>query len=205
VTSSRQGHQPSLPWAYLRPGFTRRACSRRADARFGVNAGGRPPGGGRPDALSKMARHGLLARKWPAIAPHRAGCRDEARDRRRRPDDLGSALMVHQARAINGLVDGDSTRSGPPPRRGCGSPRGGRSVQPRHDDDDLGSAALGGGGRHEAESGSPGPADSRQLDDRFAGVLPARRAGCCAAESRERGSPRTFLGAPHWACSGTGV
>jgi predicted ATPase/DNA-binding CsgD family transcriptional regulator len=185
-------------WAYFARGFLAvlqaDAAAARSVLERGVTAA---RAAGQPDALSQM-----LA--MASIAAHMAGDRassgrllDEAQIVAGGLDDLGSTLMVHQARALNGLVDGDldavrsAASEGVRLSREAGDLYSlGMMLM------NLGSAALRAGDPHEAEQRfAEGLRIARQLDDRVAQCYLLGGLGGCAAESREPRLAAHLLGA----------
>src|SRR5258708_6799573 len=129
-----------------------------------------------------------------SIAAHMAGDRassgrllDEARAVAAPLDDLGATLLLHQARALNSLLDGDagSARSA--------APEGTRLSREAGDLDSLdmmlmnqGFAALLSGDLRDSERWlTEGLRIARQLDDRVAQCHLLGGLGCCAAGSGE--------------------
>ena len=142
---------------------------------------------GQLDALSQSLAMSSIAAN---MAGDRASSRrllDEARVVADGLDDLGATLMLHQARALNGLLDGD-----PDAVRSVAS----EGAQLSREAGDLysldmmlmnqGLAALMSGDLHESEQRfTEGLRIANQLDDRVAQCYLLGALGCCAAGSGE--------------------
>jgi predicted ATPase/DNA-binding CsgD family transcriptional regulator len=187
---SRDARPVAYPWAYFARGFL---AVLQSDPAAGMPALERTVtaarAGGQLDALSQSLAMASIAANMAGDRASSLRLLDEARLVADGLDDLGATLMLHQARALNASSTAISTPSDPWPRRARGSARGGRPVQPRHDVDEPGLAALMSGDLHESEQRfTEGLRIAHQLDDRVAqcyyllGGL-----GCCAAGS---GDPR---------------
>jgi predicted ATPase/DNA-binding NarL/FixJ family response regulator len=176
------------PWAYFARGFLAvlqndPAAAVPALAR-GVTAARAT---GPPEVLSQ-----LLA--MASIAAHMAGDRasseqllDEARVVAGPLDDLGAALLLHQARALNSLLDGDADSASSAASEGT---RLSREAGDLYSLDMMlmnqGFAALLSGDLRESEQWlTEGLRIARQLDDRVAQCHLLGALGCCAAGSRE--------------------
>jgi predicted ATPase/DNA-binding CsgD family transcriptional regulator len=195
---ARDAEPASHPWAYFVRGFLAVLQADTAAARPALERGVEAArAAGQPAALSQ-----LLA--MASIAAHMAGDRassgrllDEARIVASGLDDLGSTLMVHQARALNGLRDGDFDAVG------SAAAEGARLSREAGDLYSLGMmlmnqgfAALGAADPREAEERFvEGLRIARQLDDRVAQCYLIGGLGCSATESREPRLAARLLGA----------
>ena len=176
------------PWVYFVRGFLAVLQNDPAAAspalEHGVNAA---RAAGLRDALSQSLAMASIAAD---MAGDRASSRqllDESRLAAEGLDDLGTTLMLHQARALNGLLEGDlgAVRSA--------AAEGARISRAAGDSYSLGMmllnqgfAALAAGDLRESEQRlAEGLRIARQLDDRVAQCHLLGALGCCAAGSRE--------------------
>ena len=195
---ARDPEPAAHPWAYFARGFLAVLQADAAAARpvleRGVTAA---RAAGQPDALSQ-----ILA--MASIAAHMAGDRvsserllGEARIIASRLDNLSSTLMVHQARALNGLRDGDleavrsAAATGALLSREAGDLYSlGMMLM------NQGFTALAAADLHEAEQRFvEGLRIARQLDDRVAQCYLVGALACCAVASREPRLAARLLGA----------
>jgi DNA-binding CsgD family transcriptional regulator len=185
---AREARPAAHPWAYFVRGFLAVLQNDPAAAtpalELGVTAA---RAAGQLDALSQSLAMASIAAN---MAGDRASSRrllDEARVAAEDLDDLGTTLMMCQARALNGLHDGDlgAVRSA--------ASQGARLSREAGDLYSLdmmllnqGFAALMSGDLHESgQRLAEGLRIARQLDDRVAQCHLIGALGCCAARSRE--------------------
>jgi predicted ATPase/DNA-binding NarL/FixJ family response regulator len=185
---ARDAGPVARPWAYFARGFLAvlqndPVAAVPALAR-GVTAARAT---GPPEVLSQLL--GMAS-----IAAHMAGDRassrrllDEARVVAGPLDDLGATLLLHQARALNSLLDGDADSARSAASEGT---RLSREAGDLYSLDMMlmnqGFAALLSGDLHESEQWlTEGLRIARQLDDRVAQCHLLGALGCCAAGSRE--------------------
>jgi predicted ATPase/DNA-binding CsgD family transcriptional regulator len=142
---------------------------------------------GQQDALSQSLAMASIAAN---MAGDRASCRrllHEARDAADGLDDLGTTLMLHQARALNALLDSDL---------GAVRSAASRGAELSREAGDLyslgmmllnqGMAALASGDlRESGQRLAEGLRIARQLDDRVAQCHLLGGLGCCAAGAHE--------------------
>jgi predicted ATPase/DNA-binding CsgD family transcriptional regulator len=176
------------PWAYFVRGFLAVLQNDPAAARpaleRAVNAA---RAAGHRDALSQSLAMASIA---TSMAGDRASSRrllDEARGAADGLDDLGTTLMIHQAQALNGLLDGDlgAVRSA--------ASQGARLSRESGDLYSLGmmllnqgfAALISGDLRESGQRLAEGLRIARQLDDRVAQCHLLGALGCCAAGARE--------------------
>ncbi|MGC9670052.1 ATP-binding protein [Planosporangium sp. 12N6] len=152
---------------------------------------------GQPDALAQSLGMASIAAN---LAGDRASARrllDQARVAAADLDDLGTALMLHQAPALNGLLDGDLDTVRSAAAEGA---RLSREAGDLYSLDMMlmnqGFAALLSGDLPEAEQRfTEALRIAHQLDDRVAQCHLLGALGCCAAASRESRLAARLLGA----------
>lgn len=185
---AREAGPAGHPWVYFVRGFLAVLQNDPAAAspalEHGVNAA---RAAGLRDALSQSLAMASIAAD---MAGDRASSRrllDEARLAADGLDDLGTTLMMYQARALNGLLEGDLTAMK------SAAAQGARISREAGDLYSLGMmllnqgfAALVSGDLREAGQWlAEGLRIARQLDDRVAQCHLLGALGCCAAGARE--------------------
>jgi predicted ATPase/DNA-binding NarL/FixJ family response regulator len=185
---ARQPGPAANPWAYFARGFLAVLQNDPAAAGAALEHGATAARAAQQrDALSQSLAMASIA---AGMAGHSASSRqllDEARGVADGLDDPATMLMIYQARALNGLLDGDLDAVRSAASHGA---RLSREAGDLYSLDMMllnqGLAALISGDLHQArQRAAEGLRIARQLDDRVAqchllGVL-----GCCAAGSRE--------------------
>ena len=196
------------PWAYFVRGFLAVLQSDPSAARPALERGVMAArAAGQLDALSQSLAMASIAAN---MAGDRASSRrlfDEARIVADGLDDLGTTLMLHQARALNSLLDGD-----PDAVRSAAS-EGARLSREAGDLYSLdmmlmnqGFAALMSGDLRESEQRcAEGLRIARQLDDRVAQGYLLGALGCCAAGSSEPRLAAQLFGAMESLCAEVGA
>jgi predicted ATPase/DNA-binding CsgD family transcriptional regulator len=176
------------PWAYFARGFLAVLQNDPAAASASLDRGAAAARvAGQPEALSDLLAMASIAAN---MAGDRASSRrllDEAQAAADGRDDLGTRLLMDQARALNGLLNGDldAVRSA--------AADGARLSREAGDLYTLGmmllnqgfAALISGSQREAAERFAEGLRVARQLDDRVAQFHLLGGLACCAAWSRE--------------------
>ncbi len=185
---AREARPAEHPWVYFVRGFLAVLQNDPAAARPALERGViAARAAGQLDALSQSLAMASIAAN---MAGDRASSRrllDEARVASDGLDDLGTMLMMYQARALNGLLDGDL---------GAVISAAAQGARLSREAGDLyslsmmllnqGFAALMSGNLREAgQRLAEGLRIARQLDDRVAQCHLLGALGCCAAGSRE--------------------
>jgi predicted ATPase/DNA-binding CsgD family transcriptional regulator len=185
---TREAEPAASPWAYYVRGFLAVLQNDPAAARPVLErAVTAARAAGEKEALSQSLAMASIAAN---MAGDRASCRrllDEAQVAADGLDDLGTKLMLHQARALNGLIDGDL---------GAVKSAASQGARLSREAGDLyalgmmllnqGFAALRSGDFRESEQWlTEGLLIARQLDDRVAQCHLIGALGCCAARARE--------------------
>ena len=178
----------ALPWAYYVRGFL---AVLQNDPTAATPVLGRgmiaARAAGQRDALAQILAMASIA---AGMAGDQAASRrllDEAEGVAQELDDLGTTLMVHQARALNGLVDGDiaavraAAAAGARLSREAGDLYSLEMALLNQGFAALVAGDLSGSERHCAE----GLRIARQLDDRVAQCHLIGALACCAARARE--------------------
>jgi predicted ATPase/DNA-binding CsgD family transcriptional regulator len=185
---AREAGPPASPWPYFVRGFLAVLQNDPPAARPALErAVTVARAAGQQDALSQSLAMASIA---AGMAGDRASSRhllDEAQAIADDLDDLGTTLMTCQARALNGLLDGDTgaVRSA--------AARGTRLSREAGDLYSLGmmllnqgfAALTAGDLRQAGERLTDGLRIARQVDDRVAQCHMLGALGCCAATSRE--------------------
>jgi predicted ATPase/DNA-binding CsgD family transcriptional regulator len=176
------------PWAYFVRGFLAVLQNDPAAARPALDsAAAVARAAGRKDVLSQSLAMASIA---AATAGDRAGSRrllDEARVTAGGLDDLGTTLLLHQAQALNGLIDGDLGAVRSAAAHGA---RLSREAGDGYSHEMMllnqGFAALMAGDRRAAGQWlAEGLGIARQLDDRVAQCHLLGGLACCAAGARQ--------------------
>jgi predicted ATPase/DNA-binding CsgD family transcriptional regulator len=185
---ARDANSGAHPWAYFARGFLGVLQSDPAAARPALERGVTAARStGQLDALSQTLSMSSIAVRMAGDGAAATRMLEEARAVADGLDDLGATLMVHQARALNGLLDGD-----------LDDVRSAAAVGTRlsRESGDLysldmmlmnqGFAALVSGDLQEAgQRFAEALRIARQLDDRVAQSYLLGSLGCCAAGSGE--------------------
>jgi DNA-binding CsgD family transcriptional regulator len=184
----REARPAAHPWAYFVRGFLAVLQNDPAAARPALERGVTAArAAGRPDALSQSLAMASIAASMAGDRASSGRLLDEARVVADGLDDLGTTLMMGQARALNGLLDGDlgTVRSA--------ASQGARLSREAGDLYSLGmmllnqgfAALISGDVRESAQRCTEGLRIARQLDDRVAQCHLLGALACCAARSRE--------------------
>lgn len=193
-----QAKPAAHPWAYFARGFLAVLQNDPAAARPALERGVTAARAARQrDVLSQTLAMASIAAN---MAGDRASSRrllDEARVVADGLDDLGTTLMICQARALTGLHDGDLGAVRSATLQGA---RLSREAGDLYSLDMMllnqGFAALMSGDLHQAgQRLAEGLRIARQLDDRVAQCHLIGALGCCAARSREPRLAAQLLGA----------
>jgi predicted ATPase/DNA-binding NarL/FixJ family response regulator len=186
------------PWAYFVRGFLAVLQSDPASAapalELGVTAA---RAAGQPGALSQTLAMASIAARMAGDQAESKRLLDEARDVAAGLDDLGATLMLHQARALNGLVDGELDGVAEAAAEGV---RLSREAGDLYSLDMMlmnqGYAALRSGRVEDSEKlFVEALRIARQLDDRVAQCYLLGALGCHAAASRDQRLAAKLLGA----------
>jgi len=176
------------PWTYFVRGFLAVLQNDPAAARPALERGVTAARAtGQRDALSQSLAMASIAARMAGDSASSRRLLDEARGIADGLDDLGTTLMIHQAQALNGLLDGDlgAVRSAAVLGAGLSREAGdlyslGMMML------NQGFAALMSGDLPEAgQRLAEGLRIARQLDDRVAQCHLIGGLGCCAAMARE--------------------
>jgi predicted ATPase/DNA-binding CsgD family transcriptional regulator len=195
---AREANPVASPWTYFVRGFLAVLQNDPAAARPALERGvAAAMAAGQRDALSQSLALASIAANMAGDRASSGRLLDEARVVADGLDDLGATLMVHQARALNGILDGDlgAVRSA--------ATEGARLSREAGDLYSLdmmllnqGFAALISGDLLQAgERFAEGLRIARQLDDRVAQCHLLGALGCCAAGSRQPRLAAQLLGA----------
>lgn len=185
---ARVGTPIPHPWVYFVRGFLAVLQSDPAAAvpalDHGITAA---RAAGLPGVLSQVLAMASIAATMAGEPASTSRLLDEARAVAAGLDDLGATLMLHQAQALNGLLDGelDAVRSA--------AAEGARLSREAGDLYSLDmmlmnqglAALLSGRVRESGERFAEGLRIARQLDDRLAQCYLIGALGCCAAGTRE--------------------
>lgn len=185
---ARQAEPATHPWVYFVRGFLAVLQNDPAAARPALERGViAAQAAGQRDALSQTLAMASIAANMAGDRASSTRLLHEAEGVADGLDDLGTTLMTYQARALNGLVDGDlwTVRSA--------ASHGARLSREAGDLYSLdmmllnqGFAALMSGDLRESEQRlAEGLRIARQLDDRVAQCHLIGALACCAARSRE--------------------
>jgi predicted ATPase/DNA-binding CsgD family transcriptional regulator len=194
----RDADPPEHPWAYFVRGFLAVLQGDPAAATPVLERGVAAAATARlPDAQAQSLAMASIAASMAGDRDSARRLLDQARGLAGGLDALGSTLMIHQARALNGFVDGDldAVRSA--------AAAGARLSREANDLYSLGMmlmnqgfAALASGQLPEAaQRFTEGLRIARDLDDRVAQCYLIGGLGCCAAASAEPRLAARLLGA----------
>lgn len=195
---ARDPEPAAHPWAYLVRGFL---AVLQADPAAGLPVLERgvaaASAAGRPDALAQSLAMASIAANMAGDRAASGRLLDEARTVADGLDGPGAAFMTYQARALNGMLDGDLAAVRSAAERGA---RLSREIGDLYSLDMMlmnqGFAALISRGLPEAERlFAEAPRIARRLDDRLAQCYLLGPLGCCAAASREPHLAARLLGA----------
>jgi predicted ATPase/DNA-binding CsgD family transcriptional regulator len=176
------------PWAYFVRGFLAVLQNDPVAARPALERGVTSArAAGQVDALSQSLAMASVAATMAGDSASSRRLLDEAQAVADGQDDLGITLMLAQARALNGLLNGDLGAAGPAASQGA---RLSRAAGDLYSLEMMllnqGFAALIAGDLHQARQRlAEGLRIARQLDDRVAQCHMLGALGCCAAGSRE--------------------
>ncbi|MBV9856687.1 MAG: hypothetical protein JOY82_19575 [Streptosporangiaceae bacterium] len=195
---AREAKPAASPWAYFLRGFLAVLQNDPAVARPALErAVTAARAAGQQDALSRSLAMASIATNMAGDRASSTRLLDEARVAADGLDDLGTTLMMHQARALNGLLDGDlgAVRSA--------ASQGARLSREAGDLYSLGmmllnqgfAALISGDLRESGQRLAEGLRIARQLDDRVAQCHLIGGLGCCAARAREPRLAAQLLGA----------
>ena len=195
---ARDAEPLAHPWAYFVRGFLAVLQSDAAAAKPALErAVEAARASGQLDALSVSLAMASIAANMAGDRPCSRRLLDEARVVAGGLDDLPTTLMLHQALALNGLIDGDPETVSSTASEG---ERLSRAAGDLYSLDMMlmnqGFAALMSGDLRESERRfSEALRIARQLDDRVAQCYLLGALGCCAAGSGERRLAAQLLGA----------
>jgi predicted ATPase/DNA-binding CsgD family transcriptional regulator len=185
---AREAEPVAPPWAYFVRGFLAVLQNDPAAARPALERGVTAArAAGQVDALSQSLAMASIAATMAGDSASSRRLLDEAQGVADGHDDLGIMLMLCQARALNGLLDGDLGAVGPAASDGV---RLSRAAGDLYSLEMMllnqGFAALISGDlRESGQRLAEGLLIARQLDDRVAQCHMLGALGCCAAGSRE--------------------
>jgi predicted ATPase len=194
---ARQARPAAPPWAYFVRGFLAVLQNDPAAARPALErAVTTARAAGQKDALSQSLAMASVATSMAGDRASSQRLLDEARVAADGLDDLGTTLMMRQARALNGLLDGDlgTVRSA--------ASQGARLSREAGDLYSLAmmllnqglAALISGDLRESGQRLAEGLRIARQIDDRVAQCHLLGALGCCAAGPASRGWPRSCSG-----------